>query len=161
MIWSEKFAVHRSSITVWRWLKVFFMWIATHFQCFLKFYINNLRHSTQLSSLIVPAKHHLNATECSLLPFYFYVHFGLFQLALRAIWNNLSKEQFSDNAQSRHARELRNQISCSAIAPTQVWLVFCNLKRFCFSGNAWTLFNVAKRMKNHKYETPLDHARRP
>ena len=58
------------------------MWIATHFQDFLKFYIDNFGHSTQFSSLIVPAKHHLKATECFLLTFYFYVHIGLFQLAL-------------------------------------------------------------------------------
>ena len=37
------------------------------------------------SSLIVPAMHHLNAIERSFLLFCFYVHIGLFQLALRAI----------------------------------------------------------------------------
>ena len=37
---------------------------------------------------------------------FFYVHIGLFQLALRAIWNNLSKKHFSNNAQRRHVGEL-------------------------------------------------------
>ena len=64
-IWREKFILQRSGITTWRWLIVFSMWIATHFRSFLKFYINNFQHSTQLSSLIIPAKHHLNAIECS------------------------------------------------------------------------------------------------
>ena len=82
------------------------MWIATHFRSFLKFYINNFQHSTQLSSLIIPAKRPFNAIDYSLLPFYFYVHFWLFQLALRAIWNNLSKKHFSNNGQRRHAGEL-------------------------------------------------------
>ena len=97
----EKWVVLRSSITTWSWLVVIFMWIATQFWSFLKIYLKKFQHSTQLSSLIIPVKHHSNATECSLLPFYFYVHIGLFQLAPRAIWNNLSKEQFSNNAQRR------------------------------------------------------------
>ena len=52
---------------------------------FSHFFINNFRHSTQLSSLFIPAKRHMNATESSSLPFDFHVHIGLFQLALRAI----------------------------------------------------------------------------
>ena len=55
--WREKCAVQRSNITFWRWLMLFFMWIATHFRSFLKFYVNNFWHSTQLSSLTIPTKH--------------------------------------------------------------------------------------------------------
>ena len=55
------------------------------FRSFLSFYINIFRHSTQLWSLIIPTKRHFNTTESSLLFYYFYVHIGLFQLALRAI----------------------------------------------------------------------------
>ena len=73
---------------------VFFIWIATQFRSFLKIYLNNFRQSTQLSSLIIAAKNLSNATECFLLTFCFNVHIGLFQLALRAIWNNLSKHIF-------------------------------------------------------------------
>ena len=94
LIWRGKCAVQRSSITTWRWLTVFFMWIATPFRSFLKFNINYFRHSTQLSSLVIPAKRQLNGIECSLPHFYFYVHIGLFQLALRAIWINLTKNLF-------------------------------------------------------------------
>ena len=85
------------------------MWIATQFRSFLEIYLKNFQHSTQLSSLIIPAKQQLNATESSLLPFYFNVHIELFQLALRAIWNNLSKEQFSNNAQRRHAWDFKTK----------------------------------------------------
>ena len=55
------------------------------FWSFLKFFIKNFSHSTQLSSLTIPDKHHLNVTERSPLLFCFYMHIGLFQLALRAI----------------------------------------------------------------------------
>ena len=57
----------------------------------------------------MPAKHHLNPTKFCWLLFCYYVHIGLFQLALRAIWNNLSKEQFSNNAQRRHAWDLKTK----------------------------------------------------
>ena len=55
------------------------------------------------------AKHHLNAIECSFLFFCFYAHIGLFQLALRAIWNNLSKKQFSNKAQRRYAWDFKTK----------------------------------------------------
>ena len=140
------------------------MWIATHFRSFLKLYINNSQHSTQLSSLIIPAKHHLNANECFLLPFCFYVHIGLFQLALRAIWNNLSKKQFSNNAQHRHAWELQNRKSCAATAPTYFWLAFCNLERLCFPGDAYTLTSIGKHIEKpssmkHLWTTLADRRR--
>ena len=85
------------------------MWVATDFRSFLNFNINNFRHSTQLSSLIIPTKRHLNATECFLLYFCFYVHIRLFQLALRAIWNNQSKKPFSNNDQPRRFHGVKIQ----------------------------------------------------
>ena len=68
--WRGKCAVQQFSITLWRWLMAFFMWIATQFPSFLKFYLNNFRHSTQFSSLIILSK--LLSTQLNV-PYCFFV----------------------------------------------------------------------------------------
>ena len=137
-------------MTIWRRLIVIFMLIATHFWSILKFYINIFRNSTQLSSSIILAKHHLNATECWVLPFYFYVHIGLFQLALRAIWINLSKKQFSNNAQRRYAWDLKTKEAVPQLPHHSFEKFFVNWNRFVFQATP-KLWSISENMsKNHQ-----------
>ena len=139
----------------------FFQSFARQFQVFPKNYLNFLSHFNHLSLLINPARPVLNQTECFLTFFCtkcildcFSWHFGpseticpetfFEQRAKSTIWTCLTPTKLLH--------------SCPTLVKRRTG---CLLEQLCYSGNVYTLINVGKRRKNTKYETTLDHARRP
>ena len=123
--------------------------LSQHFLTFHSFLVAN--YSRQAS---------FQRNGVSSLCFHFFVHVGLFQLALRAIWNNLSKKHYSNNVNVGRWRAL-NPNNLFRNCPNIVLTSLCKLERLVFQATP-KLWSIRKTYrKTLMYETTLDHARRP
>ena len=139
----------------------FFQSFARQFQIFPKIYLNFLSYFNQLSLLINPARPLLNKTECFLTFFCTKCILDCFSWPFGPSETICPKTFFEQRAKSTIWTNLTPTKLLHSCPTLVKRITGCLLEQLCYSGNGYTLINVGKRRKNTKYETTLDHARRP